>query len=247
MKKIAVSLLACGDEHIAECNYLLDSLSKYKEELNFIVASDSPEKIKEPSAKIIKINEDFNFNLKRIPINVALEEHDIVLSMDTDMFITKKNIDFSTLYDMEDGMHVWWLDREVEFMKEKITIKGDGENEVNNEYLRKLHELNTTPKDLFFLDECFILIKLSDVKKKELFIENWNYIFEETLYTQPSNGIIGAMEGLIIYLSCLRSDIDIYNVNHNNEFYFKFFCNFYHCNYVTNRDELFKSNVKKLI
>ena len=246
MKKIAVSLLACGDEHINECNYLLNSLSKYKEELNFIVASDSPEKIKEPAAKIIKINEDFNFNLKRIPIKVALDEHDIVLSMDTDMFITNKNVDFSMLHDLDDGMYVWWLDKEVDFMGEKITINGDGKSDVNNEYLRKLHELNDSGQNLFFLDECFILLKLSDLTKKKEFIDNWNHIYKETLYTQPSNGLIGAMEGLIIYLSCLRSYIKIYNVK-NDELFFNFFCNFYHCNHVTNRDELFKSNVKKII
>ena len=176
-----------------------------------------------------------------------MAEHDVVLSMDTDMFITGENVNFSLLHDIEDGMYVWWLDKEVDFMGENITINGDGKNKVNNQYLKELHRLNNTNKGLFFLDECFILLKLSDVKKKELFIDNWEYIYEETLYTQPNNGIIGAMEGLIIYLSCLRSDIDVYNVNHNNEFYFKFFCNFYHCNYVTNRDELFKSNVKKII
>lgn len=246
MKKIAVSLLACGDEHITECNYLINSLSKYKDELDFIVASDTPEKIKTPT-ETIKIDEDFNFNLKRIPIKKSLEEHDIVLSMDTDMFLRYENIDFSLLHDLEDGMYVWWLNSEVDFMGEKLTMGVDGENEVNNQYLKELHRLNNSKKDLYFLDECFILLKLEDIILKEAFIDNWEYIYEETLYTQPNNGLPGAMEGLIIYLSCLRSFIDIFSVNNNNEIYFKFFTNFYHCNYVTNKANLFKSNVKKMI
>jgi hypothetical protein len=230
----AVCYLAYDDEHINEFNYISKSLLEL-DNFNIFVCTNNKYKIIQ-DVNIIETKEFFNFNLKRKSIEIALKKFDIILVMDTDYKIINKNIDFSFLYELNDGIYVKWFDNMVDFMGEKMSSSDN-----NNLYINKLYELNTINNELFFIDECIFLLKISDEIKKNNFIENWNNIFNETVHVQPNNGKNGAIEGLIIYLSCLLSGIDIYKVDDYNKIN-NLFNKFYHYSQEINKEKIYSIN-----
>jgi len=85
--------LAYGEEYIKEFNIVAESLIKLNNEFKIFVVTDQPDWIINGVYKIIKVEEEFNFNLKRIVIEEALKENDTILFLDTDIFI-RNGIDF---------------------------------------------------------------------------------------------------------------------------------------------------------
>lgn len=220
--KISLSFLAIGKKHIKECLFIINSLIK-NNKLNFVVVTDDPDSFINLPIKIIKIDENFNYNLKRKPLQEALKLSDISIMMDTDILIFNNRINFSILYNIPDGLYVTWRNDSVNFMGKKISIND------KNEYFEKLKTFNNSNIPLQFIDEYFIILKLSDNEKKIEFIKNWNKYFEKTKEIQPNNGRPGAIEGLIIYLSAILSNINIYDIRDNNKILL-FVKNFYHYN-----------------
>lgn len=237
MTKIAFCFLAVGNEHINEFNYISNKLSKFGE---IFVCTDDESKINK-NFNIIKNNDAFNYNLKRKSIDNALKTHDTIIAMDTDYYLINDNLNFSSIDQLSDGMYVVWIDNSVFFMKDIITIEN-----TKSEYVKKLIELNDTNKDLFFIDECIFLLKISDKEKKNNFINNWNKIFLETEHIQPNNKNNGAMEGLIIYLSCLKSGIDVYETK-KFELLQKQLNNFYHYSKENNKESIYNLHKNKII
>lgn len=231
MNDFAICFLAYNDEHIDEFNHISKSLLPFK---NIFVCTNRINKIVE-NVNIIETTESFNYNLKRKSIEFALKKFDIILVMDTD-YIVDKNIKFSVFNDIVDGLYITWINDTVDFMGKKISVC-----DTTNEYFNKLHKLNTTNKNLFFIDECIFLLKITDENKKIKFIESWNYIFNETEDVQPNNGNNGAIEGLIIYLSCLLSDINIYKV-YDYKKLDNLFNNFYHYFKENNKEKIYNTN-----
>ena len=71
--------LAYGDEHIDEFNIVAKSLLKLNPEYKIIVGTDSEDKIIDGVYKIIKIDEPFNYNLKRIVIKEAFVDFNTLI------------------------------------------------------------------------------------------------------------------------------------------------------------------------
>jgi len=88
-----ICFLAYGEEYIKEFNIVAESLIKLNNEFKIFVVTDQPDWIINGVYKIIKVEEEFNFNLKRIVIEEALKENDTILFLDTDIFI-RNGIDF---------------------------------------------------------------------------------------------------------------------------------------------------------
>lgn len=220
---IGFCFLAYGDEHIDECNILIQKLLKYNSPIKIFVGTDKPEKIiKHNSIKTTLIVEDFNYNLKRVAIEQALKECNTIISLDTDFYVLS-NGDFSYFENIEDGVYVSWIGKEVDFMG--VNVKLDYPN-------------------LSFIDESILLIKISDKLTKNLFIKNWETIFKETEFVQPNNGKPGAIEGLIIYLSSIKSNLNVKSMwDYKN--LILFLDGFYHYTRDLNKNKLIKANVKK--
>lgn len=235
MNNLSFCFLAYGDEHIKEFNHISKLLLTFGD---IFVCTDNRSKIIE-NVNITETSESFNYNLKRKSIEQALKKFDTILVMDTDYHLIDENINFSVFNDLLDGLYITWIDDKVDFMGEKISTC-----DINNKYFTKLDKLNISNNKLFFIDECVFLLKISDKNKKIKFIENWNYIFNETKDIQPNNGNNGAIEGLIIYLSCLLSNINIYKVSDYKSLD-KLFNNFYHYSKEMNKN--FYNTKKTLI
>jgi hypothetical protein len=211
---VAVSILAFGSEHVNEFN----TLSKQIRNNQIYVYTDSDEI--ELNDNIIKIynKEDFNFNLKRIPIYNAFLDNDVVVMMDTDISLNH-DFDFTYLNNIEDGLYVSWCGTVQNYKEKKISINQllnakTGIEEVDV-YGESLVKCGANINNIMFFDEFIFVIKLSDKEKKDSFIKTWERINYETINHQPKdrhNQILkGALESLIISLSCNLNGIKIFN------------------------------------
>lgn len=216
MNKIGICILAIGDEHIEESLNLINSIKKIIEyDFNYYIATDKPEMFIDENINTKKITEHFNYNLKRIPIELGLEHTDTIIFLDSDT-VAIKNINFHEVQNMRDGVYG--------------TLVHNPIKENNENYYEKLFNISKNEKIPYFFEHNLI-IKLSNIEKRKKFIQNWGYIFEETKDVQNySKGHYGSCEGIIIGLSCVLSEIEVIDIVVENE-YLEYFMVFHHyCN-----------------
>jgi len=208
----ALCFLAYGDEHIVEFNTISKQILLSNPKVHIFVLTDDKSKIDNSSITIIETQEEFNFNLKRYVIEEALKSYDTIVLLDTDIKIL--NNTFSSLSDITtDGMYVKWIDN-------RLTHNGIRLDVSNNSYTIELTKFNKTKLPIRFIPEYCVVLHLSDLTTKTKFIENWNYIYTNTKHIQPKDrhyGLSGAIEGCIMYVSCLNSNIPI--VHSNNKLF----------------------------
>jgi hypothetical protein len=204
----ALCFLAYGDEHIVEFNTISKQILLSNPKVHIFVLTDDKSKIDNSSITIIETQEEFNFNLKRYIIEEALKEYDTIVLLDTDIKIL--NNSFSFLSEItDDGIYVKWIDN-------RLTHNGVRLDVNNNSYLIELTKFNKTKLPIRFIPEYCVILRLSDLDTKTKFIENWNHIYTNTIDIQPKDrhyGLHGAIEGCIMYVSCLNSNIPIIHSN----------------------------------
>lgn len=214
MNKIGICILSIGDEFILETINLINSVKANIEyNFKFYIGTDKPDNFIGENITTILITDEFNYNLKRIPLEKSLNECDIVIFLDSDS-VALRNVDFKNLEEVDDALY------------------GLIYNDYNYENLKEYHDvifdMNNNDKNIPYIFEYIFIIKLNDQNKKNNFIENWNMIFNETQKQQPlSKFKNGSNEGLIIGLSCLMSDIKIVDPIVNSEM-FQYFGVFHH-------------------
>ena len=194
-------LLAYGEEHINEFNIVAKSLLQISPEYKIIVGTDSPEQIVEGIYKIIKIEEPFNYNLKRVVIEEALKEFNTLMFLDTDIFI-RNGIDFSILDKVGAGMHV----AEIVNLDKLRDVYGS--LDYMKDYLIELSLIHLD--DLHLVHEGYFILKIEDKEQKESFIKHWKDIDIQTRpYQRLAYDLPGAMEGIIIWIALHRSGIKV--------------------------------------
>lgn len=238
MKKIGICILAYGEEHIDETNFLIENLLKYNNQINIYVCTDNIHKLHKNVNQIIFTNEDFNYNLKRISVSVALNECDIIVMMDSDIIIRNGNVNFHDLNYIDDGLYSSLLSTNYKRLRKF---------NYTEPYQKFLYGQNSH-NDLRCIFEYLVILKITDKQKKADFINNWNFLYNETKNIQPysfDGSKYGAMEGLIMYVSSMKSNIKNYDSS-DNPISNCFFNCFYH--YNSEKDKLFfKKNQKKLL
>lgn len=193
--------LAYGDEHIKEFNIVAKSILQLNSNFKIIVGTDSPSDIIEGVYDIIKIDEPFNYNLKRVVIEHSLKEFNTILFLDTDVFI-RYGVNFSVLDILEDGMYA----AEIVGLEELRDVYGS--LEYMKEYLDELGKVYTN--ELFLVHEGIFILNLSDDKQKEDFIRHWEEVDIQTRpYHKLAYDLPGAMEGLIIWIAIQKSNINL--------------------------------------
>jgi len=198
MINFALCFLAYGNEHITELNSLGNTLSNYPT----FVLTDDKTKIKNESINVIETTEDFNFNLKRYSVREAFKNYDTIVMLDTDVNI--QSLSFVSEI-KSDGMYVEWVDP-------KLTHKGFRMDNKNNEYLIELSKLNNHKLPIQFIPEFCVVIKISDIDKRMQFVERWGEVHNSVKQFEPTDrhyNLNGAVEGCIMYLTCMDLDIPI--------------------------------------
>ena len=199
------SFLAYGEEHIKEFNIVAKSILELNSNFKIIVGTDSPSDIIEGVYRIIKINEPFNYNLKRIVIEHSLKEFNTILFLDTDIFI-RYGINFSILDNLEDGMYA----AEIVGLDKLRDVYGS--LEYMREYLDELSKIYID--ELFLIHEGIFVLNLSDVEQKKDFIKYWKEIDIQTRpYHKLAYDLPGAMEGLIMWIAVQKSNIKLTLMN----------------------------------
>ena len=193
--------LAYGDEHIDEFNIVAKSLLKLNPEYKIIVGTDSEDKIIDGVYKIIKMDEPFNYNLKRIVIKEAFVDFNTLIFLDTDIFI-RNGIDFSVLDNLEPCIYA----DEIVDMEQLKDVYGS--LEYMKEYLDTLRSIYSD--DLYLIHEGLFVLNIDDINVKNEFIENWKTIDTQTrVHQKLAYNLPGAMEGLIIWIALKKSNIHI--------------------------------------
>ena len=209
---LSVCCLAYGKEHIDEYNLLAKSIPT-----ELFVATDSPNQIEK--GNIIVVNEPFNYNLKYKSIEEAFKKTDVVLFLDTDIYVNR-NIDFSLISNLEDGFYTTTAPYSTfTHMGETINIF----NILNTEYGKEINNLSTK---LSFVDEQKFIIKLSDKNDRLKFISVWDSIYNTTKHTHiknKTNQLPGIYEGLIISTICEITNTKIIYDNINIQSFFSAF------------------------
>ena len=229
-KKLAISFLAYGEEHIEELKNILKDLETHKTKFDFFITTN--DKSNFCLYNVTETNLPFNYNLKRFPIKSALLNYDSVLFIDTDHTFKKDNLDLNFIDELEDGIYVNWVDTVDGIKYENIItledfINGKIKTEIGNDYFNRLNDLNYGKKEISFIRESFFLIKIKDKDKRHKFIKNWDTITNQMNFNTLSNNIIGIMEGMIIYLTCSNIGLKINEIK-NNKKLLKFFNGFNH-------------------
>ena len=194
----ALCFLAYGNEHITEFNNLQNYLLSYPT----YVLTDNKNLISSNTPYIIETEEEFNFNLKRYSVQEAFQKYDTIILLDTDVDI--RTFDFIDEI-KTDGMYVEWIDP-------KLTHKGIRLDSKNNKYLIELSKLNKHNLPIQFIPEYCIIIKISDVDKRKQFVERWSEIHNMVKDVEPTDrhyDLNGAIEGCIMYLTCMDLNIPI--------------------------------------
>lgn len=199
----ALCFLAYGDEHINEFNDVSNNILLHNPEVHIFVLTNDVSKIDNPSVTIIETQEEFNFNLKRYVVGEAFKQYDTIILLDTDIRI---NASFNFINQIEtDGMYVKWVDPQ-------LTHKGVRLNNQNNEYCIQLNKLNNNFLPIQFIPEFCVIIKITDIQKRMEFIERWGEIHNTIKEIEPTDrhyNLNGAIEGCIMFLSCLDNNIPI--------------------------------------
>lgn len=211
---IAISILAYGEEHLKEFANLYSKISNCE----VYVYTDSVDLASQENLTIIKSDEQFNYNLKRKCLEAAFEKNKIVVMMDTDLSL-ENEINFNDFIDIPDGLYVNWSGSVQNYKNEKTSIHQilTGKSKINelNLYGKALSECGGTIHNINFFDEYLFLLKISDEKTRRDFFENWEKIDNKTRNSQPTdrhkNELTGALESLVISLSCSMSGIQIYD------------------------------------
>lgn len=198
MDKFSLCFLAYGDEHITEFNNLKNHLDDYP----IFVLTDNSNLISSNIPNIIQTTEEFNFNLKRYVVDSAFQKYDTVVLLDTDIDIQT----FEFIDEIKtDGMYVEWIDP-------KLTHKGIRLDSKNNKYLVELGKLNSHNLPIQFIPEYCVIIKISDINKRKQFVERWGEIHNMVKDVEPTDrhyNLNGAIEGCIMYLTCMDLNIPI--------------------------------------
>lgn len=210
----SISILAYGEEHLKEFFNLQPKLTNCR----VYVYTDSPNLKNQENLTVIRSDEDFNFNLKRKCLEAAFQENEIVIMMDTDLSL-ENEINVDNFIDIPDGLYVNWLGCVQNYKNEKTSINqiltGKSKIAELNNYGIALSECGATINNLNFFDEYLFLLKITDRKTRDDFFNNWEYIDNKTRNSQPKdrhkNELSGALESLIISLSCSKSGIQIYD------------------------------------
>ncbi len=193
--------LAYGDEHINEFNIVAKSLLNLNSEYKIIVGTDCPDRLIEGIYKVVKIEEPFNYNLKRVVIEKALKEFDMLMFLDTDIFL-RTGIDFSILDKVSDGMYV----AEVVTLDKLKDVYGS--LDYMKEYLDELRSIYS--EELFLVHEGYFVLKLKSKEQKENFINYWEKVDTQTRpYQRLAYDLPGAMEGIIIWIAAQKSSIRV--------------------------------------
>lgn len=197
----AFLFLAYGDEHIREFNIVGKSILERNPQFKIVIGTDEPNKLIEGLYKVIHIHEPFNFNLKRVVIQEAINEFNTIIYLDTDVHI-RDSVDFSILEKLPNGIHPLWI------MDENQLSNRDGSFEYIQNYLDKLHDI--TPGPIRLILEYAFIIKDNDIRLLE-FIEHWKRIDMETREVQHQQyGLRGASEGLIIWIAAIASGMIVH-------------------------------------
>lgn len=62
-----------------------------------------------------------------------------------------------------------------------------------------------------------MILRIDKISKRNEFIEYWNQFNERTFDYQPNNGQRGSLEGLIIYATCNKLNLEVRKVR--NDFF----------------------------
>lgn len=193
--------LAYGEEHINEFNIVAKSILKLDPTFKIVVATDLPGNIVKGVYKIVKLEEEFNYNLKRAALAAALEEFNTVLFLDTDMFL-RTGIDFSEIDSLKDGIYV----AEVVGLDSLRDVYGS--LDYMSDYLKKLKTIYSG--ELFLVHEGYFILKIESDQQKEKFLQHWQEIDEQTRpYQRLAYNLPGAMEGIIIWIALQKANINI--------------------------------------
>ena len=233
----AFCFLAYGVEHTNEFNSVAKEAMKYGK---VIACTDDMSGIKYFDA-VVQSSMKFNFNLKRRSVERAFIDSSVVILMDTDISFLSDNVDLSFVDEIEDGIYVLGESTTVQFMGKTLDI-----DSWEDPFMTSLNNLNDTGKDIRFMDECIVIIKASEDKVRHSFIRNWNDIFDETECVQPSNGLPGAMEGLIIYLSALKSGLPVRQIYDNAKMN-AFVQNLYHYRAEVNMSSFYENKIVNIV
>ncbi len=193
--------LAYGEEHINEFNIVAKSLLGLNSEYKIVVGTDCPDQLIEGVYRVIKIEEPFNYNLKRVVIEEALNEFDTLMFLDTDIFI-RNGVDFGILDKVGVGIHV----AEVVNLDKLRDVYGS--LEYMRDYLSELSLIHLD--DLYLVHEGYFILKVENKEQGDSFIKYWREIDTQTRpYQKLAYDLPGAMEGIIIWIALQKSGIEV--------------------------------------
>lgn len=187
--KFCIGLLAFGKEHIEECNNLITNINNIDRNIKIYVVTDNGKLIKDVFKKIEIKDCQFNYNLKRVVIENALVDENIVMFLDTDTKI-EADIDFSLINGIgENEIYIVFEHKELNNTNTFL-------NQMNKKYNTKLGGIG---------EHCFI-ISNGDKTKKLLNI--WEKLDNESREIQTLHlGKKGTCEGVLMWLSIEMSKI----------------------------------------
>lgn len=187
--KFCIGLLAFGKEHIEECNNLITNINNINPNIKIYVVTDNSKLVKNVFKKI-EINDcEFNYNLKRIVIENALIDENIVMFLDTDIKIGT-DIDFDLINEIgENEIHIVFENKELNNTNTFL-------NQMNKKYNTKLGGIN---------EHCFII---SNGDKTKKLLNVWGKLDNESREIQTLHlGKKGTCEGVLMWLSIEMSKI----------------------------------------
>lgn len=201
-----ICFLAYGKEHINEFNAAAEYLLSLNKNFKIFVATDNPNNIISGVYNVIKINEPFNYNLKRVVIESALKEVDTILFLDTDVYVNK-DTDFSIIENIINNTNesTIFAAEVVDLYKLRDVY---GSLDYMKEYLDILTPMIDTP--LLLVHEGIFVLKITNQNQKNNFLTLWKEIDLQTRpYQKLAYDLLGAMEGIIMYISLIKSNIKI--------------------------------------
>jgi len=204
MREFALCFLAYGDEHIQEFNETCNKILLTHPLSNIFVLTDDKSKIHNNSINIFEKKEDFNFNFKRYIIAEAFVIYDTIIMLDTDIDI--KSFEQINAHINSDGMYVNWI-------ASRLIHKGKLLNIGNDEYCNRLRKLNNYKYPVQFIPEFCVFLKITDIKTRKEFIEQWGYIHNSVSDVEPTDrhlNLNGAVEGCIMYSACKDLGLPIF-------------------------------------
>lgn len=192
-KRIGIAILAHGKTHIDESLDLLKSIKeKTNYEFDYYIATNDVNRFRHLIVNVIKIEGEFNYNLKMIPIEECMKYNDVTIFIDSDS-IMMEDIYLNNFINLQEGLHA----KIYENYPKIYPFYGALQNESGIE-------------DVPHFFEFFFIIKLTSDNKKKTFFDNWRRLSEKTKpFHINSKGKSGANVGLFIGAACKISDIEI--------------------------------------